>query len=712
MNPTLNTLNSLTDWVIQTRSDSRQVSQLADSLLVNLQRIKSRVRRVNALHQQPITLGFYGHAQEGKNSLLAALQRPSNERVEIMLGDKSLDYLTHINPGNTPPSIAVRFTQTPFIALPQYPLQLALFSECELVYQFIKEYQQRKAPRTLASSLISQRLSELETRCLPDIICEDYAEDIALVLQEYRRLQPRRSRLNETLEARMSLLAPRLSVNDRAELFALLWNEDRDLTQKWLRLALLLEQLGHPEHVLAPASLVVDNFMLPVEGFLTPANPHHRQQADDVLVCSRVKGVALPPLSVSQQDLAQICAEVILTQKSAPLLSGVDLLDIPLHQLDLYTHRMQVDILLVCNAVPHVREIQATANRLNRWIDSTQVTGNGSTPGLIWAITSADARFKSGVNLDEGVQRQVGAARTRWGTLQAQDNRNLHLLRDWLQGTLTPERKAQRLTGQEQALEKQTHSLFRSLIEAHQLTPEQQRQQAELLVRALQTHVLKLGSLLACLVPSRETLNQCWLQTSQQQQTRPDNLELMNIDLFADESLDETVSSDEWSYSKAIYQLWINHLRAPLQEAETGLSSLLEPEQWHTLCEILMITSYRLGLPTLLESVSDEPNRELAVARSHSALGDFVAWLGYAGTPYEQRPLSRINKQHAIFAPASNLDINQRLSKLGEQPQRTNASYAYDWLVALYTRGSENSAYQAPDRLSEKHHQALLKILA
>ncbi len=710
MNPTINTLHSLIDWVTQTRSDSHQVDLLADSLRINMQRIKSRVRRVNALHQQPVTLGFYGHAQAGKNGLLAALQRPSNERIEIMLGDLSLDYLTHINPGNTPPSIAVRFCQTPFVELPQYPLRLALFSECELVYQFIKDHQQGAAPRTLAPSLISQRLDELETRCLPDIIHADYEEDITLVLQEYRRLQPRRSRLNEALEARISLLAPRLSVNDRAELFALLWNEERDLTQRWLRLALLLEQLGHPDNVLAPASLLVDNFMLPVEGFLTPANLHNPQQPDDVQVCSLVKGIARPPLSVSQQDLAQICAEVILTQKSAPLLSGIDLLDIPLHQLDLYAHRMQVDILLVCNAVSHISQIQATANRLNRWVDSTQITSNGSTPGLIWAITSTDARFKSGINLDEGVQRQIGAARTRWGALQAQDSRNIHLLRDWLQETLTPERKTQRLTGLEQALEKQVRNLFRSLTEVYQLTPEQQRLRAEVLVRTLQTQALKLGSLQACLVPSRETLNQCWLQTHQQQQTRPDNLGL-NIDLFANESLDETVASDECSYSKAIYHLWINHLRAPLQEAETHLPSLLGPEQWHTLCEILIITSYRLGLPALLERVSDEPNRELAVARSHSALGDFVAWLGYAGTPYEKRPLSHVNKQQAIFAPTGNLDINQRLSKLGEQPQQTHASYAYDWLVALYTRGSENSSYQAPNNLSETHHQTLLKLL-
>jgi len=711
MNPTTSTLNALIHWVTTTRQLSSQLDHQADSLVVNLQRIKSRARRIAALRQQPLTLGFYGHAQAGKNSLLAALQRPSNERIEVMLGEKSLDYLTHINPGHVSPSIAVRFSQTLPVELPQYPLRLALFGECELVYQFIKRYQQGTAPRILAPSLISQRLTELETRRQPDAVSPGYEDDVALLLLEYRRLQTQGSRFNETLEAQISSLAPRLSLHDRAELFSLLWGEDSVLTQSWLRLAQLLEQLGNPQQVLAPASLVVDSFMLPAEGFLTPVNPHSTYQPTDVLVCSLINGVSLPPLSVSQQDLAQVCAEVILVQKSGAMLSDVDLLDIPLHQLDFYTHRLQADILLVCNAVSSVREIQATGNTLNRWIDSTQITGNNNVPGLIWAITSADARFKNGVNLDEGVQRRVGHARIRWGALQAQDSRNMHLLRDWLQGALTPERKAQRLAGLTTALEKQTQSLFRGLIEIRQLTPEQERQRAEILVRALQAHVIQLGSQLACLVPSREALNQCWLQTHQQERVKPDTLGL-NIDLFADESLVQVADSDDFSYTKAIYHLWINHLRAPLQQAETSPALLLEPEQWHTLCEILIVASYRLGLPALLESVSAESSRELAVARSHSALGDFVAWLGYAGTPNHQRPLSRINKQQAIFAPTSTLDINQRLSKLGEQPQRINASYAYDWLVALYTRGCENSGYQVPQAISEHHHQTLLKLLA
>lgn len=710
MNPTINSLNALTNWVTQTRIESREVEQQADSLLINLQRLTSRARRVNALRQQPITLGFYGHAQEGKNSLLAALQRPANERIEVMLGEKTLDYLTHINPGNIPPAMAVRFTQHAGVALPEYPLRLALLNECELVYQFLQKKPARVGAKPLTPSQISQRLNALENRCQPERVNSDYQGDLALVLQEYRRLQPRRSRLDDRLEAKITWLAPRLALNDRAALFALLWHEDSQKTERWLRLALLLEQLGCPEYVLAPASLVVDSFMLPVEGFLTSANNPSRYQADNVPVCAVVNGVTLPALSVSLQDLAQICVEIVFQQQSSTQLDGVDLLDIPLSQLDFYTQRMQVDMLLICNAVNHVRDIQNTANSLNRWIDRTQIVGNGNMPGLIWAITSADARFKSGVNLDEGVQRQIGAARSRWGILQAQDNRNTHLLRDWLQGALTPERKVQRLAGLDQGLEKQSRRLFRSLEDGYLLTPEQQRQRAEELVRKLQTHVLKLGSLLAGLVPTRETLNQCWLQRHQQQQVQPNQQELL-IDLFADEGADEITDSAETSYGQAVYHLWLNHLRASLQESDSGLPSLLEPEQWQTLCEILIASSYRLGLLALLEEVSEQPNRELAVARSHSALGDFVAWLGYAGTPHAQRPLSRINKQQAIFAPASSVDINQRLSKLGDKPQRTNASYVYDWLVALYTRGCENSGYQPPNSLSERHHQLLLKIL-
>ena len=710
MNLTTSTLDPLVSWVSTTRQSSTQLDHQADSLLVSLQRIKARARQISALSSQPLTLGFYGYAQAGKNGLLAALQRDSHERIEIMLGDKSLDYLTHINPGNIAPSIGVRFSSGSSIEHSRYPLRLVLFSESELVYQFIARYQQSTTARPLTPSVISSRLTYLESRRLPDSLGQRYGQEIALLLLEYRHLQPRNARFDASLEMRISELAPQLGLNDRAELFSLLWGEESRLTEEWTLRAQLLEQLGNPEQLLAPASLVVDSFMLPAEGFLTPASPHSAYQGGDILVCPVINGVSLPPLNVDKQRLTQVSAEVIFTQKPGSTRSDVDLVDIPLSQLAYYTRRLQPDILLVCNAVNHLSEIQTTGNALRHWVDSTQVSGKGHLPGLIWAITSADSRFKSGVNLDEGVQRRVGLARMRWGTLQAQDSRNMHLLRDWLQGALTPERKAQRLAALNLALEKQTQTLFRGLAEGHKRTPEQEQQQAEKLVRALQTHALQLGSLLACLVPSREALKQCWFLTQEKRAVKTDDLAL-NIDLFADDSDTEQDSAAPFSYAQAIHHLWINHLRAPLQPTEIRPAEVLPPELWHTLCETLIVTSYRLGLPELLDTVSSDAQRELAIARSHSALGDFVAWLGYAGTPLNQRPLSRINKQQPLFAPVSPLNIDNRLSKLGEQPQRTNASYAYDWLVALYTRAIENQGYHIPDGVTEQQHQKLLKIL-
>ncbi|MBS0847312.1 virulence factor SrfC family protein [Citrobacter sp. JGM124] len=712
MNPTTRHFDKLIHWVTTTRASSISLDHQADSLLVNLQQMKARARRLDTLKHQPMTIGFYGHAQAGKHALISTLQRHPSQGVEILLGDKSLDYLTHINPGNVPPAMGVRFTQRSTIDHPQYPLRLALFSECELACQFIERYwRENTAPRHLPASVVATRLAELETRSLPDTLSSTYQEDVALLLLEYRRLLRRDARMGASLEIRISELAPTLGLHDRAELFSLLWGEDPHLTQEWRELAQLLEQLSHPEQVLAPASLLVDSFMLPAEGFLTPVSPHSTYKTHDVLVCPLINGISLPPLNIDQQQLSRICAEVILTQKAGSAAPDVDLLDIPQGQLACYTRRLQPDIVLVCNAVSHVRDTQTTGNALKYWVQNTQISGNGNSPGLIWAITSADSRFTSGINLDESVQRRVGQARTHWGTLQAQDSRNMHLLRDWVLGVLTPEHKAQRLTALNSALEKQVRDLFRGFTNQAQRTPEQEKEHAEKLVRALQGHVLQLGSMLSDLVPSRETLKQCWLLNQQQASKTPHDLGL-NIDLFADDGISEEASKQGFSYAKAVHRQWINHLRSPLQPSAEHPRLAVSLELWHSLCEILIVISYRLGLPELLENASDESQSELAIARSHSALGDFVAWLGYGNMPTSQRPLSRINKQQPLFAPASPVDINQRLSKLGDQPQRTNASYAYDWLVALYTRAIENQGYRIPQEKDDQQHLILLKLLA
>ena len=59
--------------------------------------------------------------------------------------------------------------------------------------------------------------------------------------------------------------SPRLSVDDRAQLFALLWNDDETLTALWRQLAHTLHALHHAPRVQAPLSLLVDESLLPAE---------------------------------------------------------------------------------------------------------------------------------------------------------------------------------------------------------------------------------------------------------------------------------------------------------------------------------------------------------------------------------------------------------------------------------------------------------------
>lgn len=705
-------LNPLVNWVQMTRTYAPLLDNEADSLLVSLLQIGERQRRIHSLEEAPLTLGIYGHALDGKNHLLNTLQGSPNGRIDIQIGDKRLDYLTHINPGHTPAEMAVRFSAEPPPEVDNYPLLLTLFSEAELAQQFINQYHTTATPRLATSSAVTLRLSELEGRRqavpTPGLTSEQTAD----LLRGYHRLQRRQNHLDEHVCYQMAQLAPALSVEDRALLFALLWGEDSALTETWRRLALALQHLGNVEQVLAPASLVVDSFLLPAEGFLIPAGPEAAPEQADVMVCPLAGSLPGSHLSLPQNDLAQLCAEVVFTLSQPSALPKVDLLDIPPQRLTWYTTRLQPDTLLVCNAVNERSEVQPAGKALSWWVDHTQSPGHSALPGLVWAITPFDARFTLGTSLDEGVQRLVGSPGKRWGTLQALDSRNMHRLLEWLTDALNIPRREQRITALRNELDARTVALFRRFSDAQQVTPQQARQQAEDLVRALQARATQHGNLLASLVPSRDALQQRWLQHQQQHQPKPEGFAL-EIDLFAENTEHELPQSDAISYARAVHQLWVNHLRLLGHRREAAHQFGLESIQLQALCDVLIVASYRLNVPMMLERSmqSGESGLELDISRASTVLGDFIAWLGYASVPVADRPASRVNKGQTVFAPPAQADISRRLTKLGEQPTRGNASYVYDWLVALYARATENIGYQNPLDINEKQRQTLLKLL-
>jgi hypothetical protein len=704
-------LHSLVNWIEETRPHAPLLEREADSLLARLLPLQRRQQQLAALNDQPLTLGLYGHSLAGKRHLLSALLANHAGRIEVTLGEKTLDYLTHINPGHAAASLAVRFTCQNTPATDNFPLLLTLFGESDLAQRLIRDYHARPDSRVAQSSVIAAKISELQTRRQAQSVPGITRQQLADIAGGYHAQVRRTHHLDEALWQQMAELLPWLTPADRVSLLAMLWGDDAALSERWLHLSETLQHVGETARFLAPASLLVDAFLLPAEGFLIPATPDEPELQADVMICPLLNNEAGSPVSLSQQDLLALCAEVCLTLSNAPTLGGVDIIDMPLGQINYFTDRLQPDTLLVCNAASERAEVKAAGKALTRWVDETQGP-QATLPGLIWTITPHDARFTSGAGVDDGVQRLIGHAGKRWGTLQALDSRNMHRLVEWLTDAMNDERRARRIATLQQALDAQTVELFHRFSMEHKAETSGSRQQAEGLVRALQASAALHGELLTSLVPERHALQQCWQRHHQQRKSKPTGFQL-DIDLFADDDAEEPHEVTQVRYALEVHQLWVAHLRRLAQRSEMARQFSLESTQLQALCDLLIVASYRLHLPDRLEEMLQAGDGSLAqeITAASNVLGDFVNWLGYASVPQASRPASRVNKGATVFAPAAQAQASRRLTKLGEAPARGNASYVYDWLVALYTRALENIDYRHPHDVSDLHRAKLSALL-
>lgn len=701
MNPTTLTLRPLVDWVQQTRQSATLVENEADSLLHKLAILQQRQTEIDLQAEQPLTLGLYGHSVGGKHHLLTTLLGDNVARIEISLGGKVLDYLTHINPGLAP-TVAVRFTRRELPMAEHYPLLITLCSAGSLAQRMIRQYHARPAARVAQPDVIAAKLKELQLRrqAQPNPL------NLADVAQTYQQVVRRQYHLDNALWQQMAELLPWLSCADQAALLAPLWGDNAALTAHWQHLAETLNHLGDARRVLAPASLLVDTFLLPVEGFLTPATPDEPEISADVMVCPLFNHQPGAQVSLAQRDLQQLCAEITLSLNHPPQLAQVDVVDIPLGQLDDYSASLQPDKLVVCNAVAERREVVAAGKMLARWVDKTQAS-NATTPGLIWAITPRDARF-SGANLDEGVQRVIGLPGKRWGTLQALDSRNMHRLLEWLTDALVPAQRAVRIEMLQAALHCEINAVFAHIIDGENIT----RPQAEDLVRALQSRAAQHGELLASLLPERHALQQRWLSHQQLRNQQPAGFSL-DIDLFAEEGSQETPVRGPDNFASSVHLQWVNHLRHLATRREVAHLSVLDNTQIQALCQLLIIASYRLKLPEQLEAALRHCDGSMAqeISCVSAVLGDFVSWLGYAHIEPSLRPASRVNKGSSVFAPLKQATASTRLVRLGDQPTRGNTLYVYDWLVALYARAVENIGYRHPLDVTVQQKEILKGLL-
>lgn len=688
----MNTEHALLKWLAAARKDSPELDIDADALTLHLMAISEQRIALEACRTQRASLALWGYSQASKAWLLSALYRDDAGRLPLVIGNKHLDYFTHINPGHHFSQMAIRFSDDNAAGNDSaYPLRLRLLREAQLAQIFIVHAAQASEDIMPKSQTFHERLTALQSLRQPHSSAALTSEDVASVALFWKNYLPaRRQDIDDTAWSRFAELLPSLSVDSRARAWSLLWGDRPELTQQWQLLMQGLHLLGHNAYIHAPLSLLVDDFMLPAEGFLSPSSD------GDSSVLVQLPGEQ--SISVSRSTLALLTCELILNAPHGAL-HDVDIIDIPASPtapgcaldvskrhwlLEGFRQRFQPDVLMVCNAIAQQHEIPMTARALTQWADSLHPQQDESMPGLVWAITPHDDRLIHKTQHDEAVQHLVGKPGQRWGTLHAFDKTSLQRLLEWLSRATQPALRTQRIDALFTQLHQKRRALLAPLLSENAFT----RTQTETLIRALQARAAIHGELLEALLPPLERFH-AFTDAHPLREARVNDPIHQDVDLFAAPNAPSIQEKTPHDAGTQAWRLWCQHLRHWSRQQTSARRLGLSPETLPQLVSLLIAISRDYGLAKQLRHAAIEQNAGAAELRT--AIGNFIAWLGYADINKDERPTSRIAPGNAIFAAPASPPL-PRLTQLDERPVHAASRYVYDWLVALYTRAGESQA--------------------
>ncbi|WP_459177119.1 virulence factor SrfC family protein [Ewingella americana] len=763
-------------WMEENRVTSPRLHMEADRLKLKLRRQRYKSHHLGITASQNPAIGLYGQAQSGKAHLLNAMVAAENGRLETLLGNHVLDYLSHINPGDQACGVITRFSRQSDVLDPLWPVQLALLSEADLIK--IAALNAENTPVQWDPPQILAHLQSLAMHRQPEPVDGLTGDDVVALWDAMTRADAKKDKpfALHFWPAAVDL-APYLSVDDRARLFSVLWNEAVHPTAFYRHFAHTLQQLSSAAQVLAPLGVLVDDHLLPADGIMSPLTLSGEFEAEShgktVTVRPLQHGVANTPVEITLVDLTLLSVELLVPLMSAPqeaLFEQVDLLTFPadvdtlapgrphsllspglLHAknaslLERYTDSQQVNLLMVCTAAGSRDAVKRIGKALDHWVKQTQGENaqvrSRRKPGLIWALTPFDQRITHSEHFDEAVQRYVGTPGDAWGTMLAMDKRGIERMAAWLSTEVTPQSKQKRVMEQ---LEEVRRELADNLLGSwHQPAGAEELQQkqriAESLLKALQTRAGVHGELLERLLPAREELRRLYLQQFNTPQVAVQKTGLnapqvtetfgigISIDLFSEEPVQAVVTEEpnapavaETDFARKAQHHWINHLRslpdnAPLVDllgiGKPGVEMLVEEVITAGIRMDVVGKLVNILEETPLSGSSAESQADRQVSRALTVMGDFVAWLGFLNIEESQRPDSRINRGHKIFAkPPKTWSTSQRLTKLTLAPVNNTAFYIYDWLVALNEIIIQNTGYSAGREISAQQKEKLREIL-
>ncbi|MCX8670746.1 putative virulence factor [Gilliamella sp. B2865] len=434
------------EWVSQTRDSSKRLNNEADNLILDLRRLRNSAKRLGDVSTKSVAVGFFGLSQAGKSYLISALAAGENGKLETVVDNEILDFIDHVNPvggGKEATGLVTRFSRTAKGGIANYPLELKLFQEIEivkiLINAYFKDFDQQKVVNKIEFSELNQLIQQSENKKQSDYtggITEDDIVDL------YDYLSENFGNSLEGLkggywEKAVSLL-PYLSTVDRGALFSVLWGGISELTAIYVQLATTLSSLNHANTIYAPLSVLVkehDGKKSQIDSIMNVDMLERlNTEKDSSVSVTPLNGI---PTSISLAQLAFLTAELIfplVNQTRVPTFEKVDLLDFPGYRgrlnlisisdvkegnpiaqlllrgkvaylFEKYTDSQEMNVLVVCTPSDKQSDVNDVGPVLERWIDKTQ----GETAekratkkaGLLWAITMFDKRIGASLHQSE-----------------------------------------------------------------------------------------------------------------------------------------------------------------------------------------------------------------------------------------------------------------------------------------------------------------------
>lgn len=450
------------EWIESVRGNAPRLDSEADNLILELHKARNLASSLGRAAGTPMTIGFFGLSQAGKSYLISAMAAGHNGKLETDYGGKRLDFIEHVNPvggGKEATGLVTRFSRTAISGPADSPVELRLFSEVEiakiLANAWFNDFDHEQLHYELDEARIERILRPFEG---VDITADEQpglSGDDVVSLWDYLTGSFKKSisKLEARYWPRVLKLAPRLSCEQRADLFSLLWGEQEELTRLYVQLASTLRRLGNASTVYAPLTCLVtpegegysqrDSIMnVDILERLGSVNDHSLEVRP---VEQEAPGKAV---AVSVAQLAALTAELtfpLIEPTQDPHVEKVDLLDFPgyrgrlslksvteaasqasseggnpVSQLVLrgkvaylferYTDSQEMNALVVCTSSDKQSDVTSVGPVLTRWIEKTQgVTSQdraGKAPGLIWTLTMFDKRISGALNLTESQLRE------------------------------------------------------------------------------------------------------------------------------------------------------------------------------------------------------------------------------------------------------------------------------------------------------------------